>query len=95
MESNNLNDKLIRVERTVNIYAKKGSEPLEEINIDTISFSMLKEIVAPEKDDPLLYDGYDLDANQLDKINKLIDGKIKPNHKLYNYILVCGGIYNW
>lgn len=95
MESNNLKNKLIRVERTVNIYNKKGSDPLEEINIDTIPLNVLKEIVVPEEDDPLLYDGYDLDTKQLDKINKLIDGKIKPNHKLYNYILVCGGIYNW
>ena len=98
-----LKEKLIRVERTINIYTKNVDEPLEEINIDHIEeiniddipFERLKEIVLPKEDDPLLYDGYELDENQISAINYYLQVRIVPDFKIYNYILVCGGIYDW
>jgi hypothetical protein len=95
MESNNLLDKLLRVERTINIYRNEDDELLQEINVDSIPFEKLKEIVPPGDDDPLMYDGYDLDNEQLNKINSYLVEKIEPDFKLYSYILVCGGIYDW
>lgn len=95
MENKNLENRLIRVERAINVYTKDGTEPLEEIDIEGISLDVLKTIVIPEESDPMLYDGYVLDSTQLERINELIEDKIKPNHELYNYILVCGGIYDW
>jgi hypothetical protein len=95
MAANNLQDKLVRVERTINVYTKDGDESLQEIPIDNISFEKLKDIVPPKEDDPLLYDGYILTEEQLNELNKFIERKIKPDFGLYTYILVCGGIYNW
>lgn len=96
MEDNNdLKNKLIGIERTINIYTKNGSEPLEEVDITDIPLNDLKKIVVPEDSDPMLYDGYVLNPTQLQAINKLVGNKIKANYKQYNYILVCGGIYDW
>jgi hypothetical protein len=91
----NLKDKLLRVERTINAYLKNEDEPTEEINIDIIPFDKLKEIVPPKQDDPLLYYGYELESKQIDLINSFLKNKIEPDFNRYNYILVCGGIYDW
>jgi hypothetical protein len=40
-----LKDKLLRVERTINIYTKDGGEPLQEIPVDNIPFEKLKDAV--------------------------------------------------
>ena len=64
-----MNDKLIRVERTINIYNNSDNTSIKEINVDNIPFDTLKEIVVPKDDDPLLFDGYVLDAKQLERIN--------------------------
>lgn len=91
----NLKDKLLRVERSVNVYLKNADEPTEEINVDTIPFDKLIEIVPPTLDDPLLYDGYELERKQIDLINSFLKNKIEPDFNMYSYILVCGGIYDW
>ncbi len=90
-----LKEKLIKVERTVNVYLKNEDIPTTEVNVDIIPFSKLLEIIDPHKDDPLLYDGYKLRKKQLLEINQYLTNKITPNFKKYNYILVCGGVYNW
>lgn len=90
-----LKDKLLRVERTINIYTKDGDEPLQEVPVDNIPFEKLKGVVPPKEDDPLLYDGYELNEEQLNELNKFIEDKIRPDFTHYSYILVCGGIYDW
>ena len=89
--------KLLRVERTVNIYlitkSKYLGDPLEEINIDTISLESLKEIIPANDGDPLLYDGYILNKEQLDRLNFFLEKKIDPNFKRFEYYLECYGIY--
>lgn len=95
MNSSNLKDKLIKIERTINVYAKDGDEPIEEVNIDIVPFEILKEIVPPTKEDPLLYDGYGLDEKQMNLINSYLQNRILADFKAYNYILVCGAIYDW
>jgi hypothetical protein len=95
MQEKKISDKLVRVERTINIYKNENDNLFDEINIDFIPFDELKKIVPPKEDDPLLYDGYELDAKQLEDINAYLTEKIKPNFDLYSYILVCGGIYDW
>ncbi len=95
MKSKHLNDKLVRVERTINIYNNSDNTPVTEVNIDTIPFENLKEIVIPKADDPFLYDGYVLDARQLKSINMFFKSKIMPNFILYFYVLECAGLYDW
>ena len=92
----NLNDKLVKVERTINVYLKNENEPLHEINVDVVPFDKLKEIVPPKDDDPLMYDGYWLKKEQIDAINAFLkDKKINPDFQTHDYILVCGGICDW
>jgi hypothetical protein len=93
MGSNKIEHKLQRVERTINIY-KLNNKMVDEINIDHIPFEMLKRIVNPKEDDPLLYDGYILNAQQLENFNRFIDNKIVNDFELYFYVLECSGIYD-
>ena len=93
MGSNKLSDKLLRVERTVNVYRNENDELLQEVNVDVIPFETLKEIVPPDKDDPEMFEGYRLTADQLNKINTYLIEEIVPDFNLYVYILFCAGIY--
>jgi len=95
MNTNNLNNKLLKVERFINIYRNNDNESIEEINIDHVSLNFLNEIVCQKNDDPLLYDGYVLSEIQLQAINKFLENKITPNFVLYFYVLECAGIYDW
>jgi hypothetical protein len=90
--------KLLRTEQNVYVYHKKSKrsdEAVQEINIDIIPTNVLKKIVVPRKDDPELFEGYGLDKKQLDTINAYINNEIVVNLKLYNYVLVREGIYEW
>jgi len=53
-----LKAKLLKVERTIGIYNNGSDIILQEINVDAIPFNILKTIVIPNNDDPLLYDMY-------------------------------------
>lgn len=83
--------KLIRIERTLNIYTK-ANELIQEISID-IPFDTIIDIVSPKDDDPLLYDGYILDEEQLSQFNKVLKQKIEIDSNRYFYVLECTGIY--
>ena len=87
-------DKIIQIERSVNIYRNKDDEVVEEIVID-IPLATLKEIVTAKEDDPELYEGYVLEEQQLEKINQLLENKIPPDFNLYYYVLEATGIYDW
>jgi len=96
MSSINLLDKLERVERTVNVYKIDGDDELiEEISVDCISLDVLRSIIHPPNEDPLLYDGYSLNDTQLLALNTHLVSKIIIDMDKFQYILVCGGIYNW
>jgi len=89
--------KLLRVERTINIYKKTKSKYLgnsvQEINIDLIPFDFLKEIIIANEDDPLLYNDYELSTEQIENLNTHLENKITPNFKTFEYFLECYGIY--
>ena len=87
-------NKLLGVERTLNVYTNSDNEPVDEKNVDIIPLSTLKKIFPPKEDDPDLYDGYILDAKQLQEINNYIQAKIQPNFEQYFYVLECSGIYD-
>ncbi len=96
MSSNNLLDKLERVERAVNVYKIDGDdELLEEVSVDCISLEVLGRIINPPIEDPFLYDGYTLNHIQLLAINTHLVTKINIDMHNFLYILVCGGIYKW
>lgn len=83
---------LPKVERWIETYDKKNRDSVQEINVDIIPFEKLKEIVTPKSDDPLLYDGYVLDASQIERLNFFIEEKISPNFSKYYYVLDCASV---
>ncbi len=57
MKINNLNERLISVERSIVVYKKNiHNSPIEEIKID-IDVNKLKRIISVKHDAPLMYDG--------------------------------------
>ena len=95
MKNKNLNKRLLNVERSIAIYKRNVSDsPSEEIKIN-IDIDVLKTIVSVKDDDPLIYDGYVLNKEQLTKINQYVNNKIVPNFEVYTYILEATGIYDW
>jgi len=84
--------KLIRIERSIVIYSSRN-EIIKEIPIN-IHLEELLKIVEPYLEDPMLYEGYELSLAQLDKVNGLVEKKIKV--EMDNYcVLECTGIYGW
>jgi hypothetical protein len=91
--------KLIRTERTINIYKKGDStvleEPIKEIGVDFIPFDILNQTVTANTDDPYLYDAYTLNEQQLAKLNSYLNDAIVPDFVAFEYYLECYGIYDW
>jgi len=89
--------KLLRVERSINIYKRTKSkylgDSIQEINIDFISFELLNKIIIANEEDPLLYDPYELNVEQIEKLNTYLENKINPDFKTFEYFLECYGIY--
>jgi hypothetical protein len=89
-----LADKISRVERTVNTYDKTTKDVVKETGI-VIPLDELTKIIAPKKDDRLLYDGYILNEHQLEKLNNYLGEKINPDFTSHYYVLESHGVYNW
>jgi hypothetical protein len=89
---------LIREERSIYVFKKTKSkyrgQEIDKIDIDSISFDVVKNIVTPNDGDPFLFDPYPLSPDELDKLNKFIEPKIKPDHKKFDYVMETYGIYD-
>lgn len=89
MKSSN---KLLRVDRVINIYNKEDDDLFFEVKIE-IKLDELIKIIEPREDDPLLYDGYLLSADKLESLNEFLMQKITPDFITYYYVLEAYGIY--
>jgi hypothetical protein len=89
-----LENKLVKVERAINVYDKETEDITEEYGIE-ITLEALTQIITPKKDDPLMFDGYVLNEDELNKLNSYMNKKIKPDFKCYYYVLESYGVYNW
>lgn len=91
--------KLIKTERTINVYTKSNGkflvEPTQVINVDAISFDVLRQTISANTDDPHLYDAYPLNEHQLTKLNSYLGNAIVPDFITLEYYLECYGIYDW
>jgi hypothetical protein len=94
MATEDLREKLEKVERTISIFKRKHEELVEEITID-LPVEELRNIITPKEGDTMLYLPYVLDSEQLKSINNLLGGKINIDLEVYYYVLECNGIYNW
>jgi len=89
---------MIPVNRTIEYFNKYNKE-LEELgtlvgkhDISEISLKSLKKIVSANDDDIYLYDLYDLNEDQLIKINKLLNKPISYALDKFDYCLACSAI---
>ncbi len=81
-----------KLERWIDVCKIGTYEATFEINVDIIPFEKLLEIVVPRKDDPLLYEGYILNENQLRSIQTLLKQHISIDLKTFTYTLVCASV---
>jgi len=72
------------LERTINVFG--GNEQINEIQIGNIPFEELNKIVPPPLGDSLLHDGCNLDAAQLEILNKYLGEKIVVDLNNYSYV---------
>ena len=84
--------KLLRVERSIHVY-DSGNKLIREISVDVIPFEQIKGIVPPNQDDPLMYDGYELNESQLSNFQTFLSERIMVDFSSYFYVLICLGIY--
>jgi hypothetical protein len=89
----NLLDKLIRVERFLQVYTLKRNKLNTEYSVDHIELETIRNIVHPPEDDVEIYDNYELNEKQISKFNEFLPKKIKPKMDVYFYVLVSVGIY--
>jgi hypothetical protein len=87
-----LNDKLKRIERYLNIFSKTNTL-LREIEIPISE--KLENFIASIGDEFELYDGYELNEEQLKYVNSLLPEPIEINMKDESYHIVTVGIYDW
>jgi len=88
------NKKLLRVERVIEVLKKGTSEVVEEIDISHIQLERLLEIFEPyERGDPLLYDPYDINEEQLLKLNSYLKNPVSNDSTKYDYNLASFGVY--
>ena len=91
----NLLDKLVRVERTINVYSRRSNELVKEINIDHLLLSAIKDIIAPREEDSELVLGYVLDKKQLQHLLREAHIDLKTDFRIHFYVLEATGIYDW
>jgi hypothetical protein len=85
----------MRVERSIEIYDINTNERVEKVNIDSLSFEKINEIVPANEGDLLLYDCYELNVQQVELFNENLYNAIRLDFDLYYYVLVCLGVYDW
>ena len=86
---------MIPVKRCVEYFNKYNAdtEELGELigrhDLPDIHLNILKNIVSPNKDDVYLYDIYDLNCDQLIKLNALLENNFDFFLDKYDYTLSC------
>ncbi len=86
-------NKLLRVEREIEVFDRENNKEIAAFNIDHISLEQLLTIFKPnESGDPLLYDPYKISESQLMILNSFLKEPIIYDSYCY-YVLACLGIY--
>lgn len=90
------NGKLVCSERTISIYEITTSpflsDPVQSINIDIIPLEKLQAIITASPDDPLLYNTYALEVNEINMLNEWLSPAIIPDFTRFDYWLECYGV---
>jgi hypothetical protein len=63
----------MEVVRLISLYDKKTEELIREYNIDFIGIDALRKIFSPPEDDPLMYNFYWIEENEVGQMKEFID----------------------
>lgn len=77
----------MEIERTISWFDKHTEILVSEKNIDSIDLEILKEIFNPSKDDPLMYNPYNITEAKAKELKKHIN--IEFEFDRYFYQLDC------
>jgi len=77
----------MKIERNITFYNKSNGELAGEINIDNIDIDFLSNLVKPPKEDPNLYDAYEINKKLASKLRDKLS--LKFDFKQFDYFLQC------
>ena len=79
----------MKIERLITIFDKKSEQLVQEINIDYIDLDLLKSILKPKEEDPLMYGIYEITLDNFGLINSILKAKIDYDFSKNYYYLEC------
>jgi len=85
--------KLLSVKRNIGVYRKTDDGFEYEIPVG-LPVEVLKNIVPIRDGDDELYLVYELSADQLDQLLKIVEAVVKADLNTFSYYLECTGIYD-
>ncbi len=81
--------KEMKIERLITVFDNNAEGLKDEINIDYVDFERLKKMFNPPSDDPLMYNGYEIQLDHVQAINQLLKDKIDFDFKANAYYVEC------
>ncbi len=79
----------MQIERLITVFDNETEGLKEEINIDYIGLDQLKKIFNTPDDDPLMYNVYEIKADHIQPVNKLLKDKIVFDLQANVYYVEC------
>ena len=77
----------MKIERNITYYSRIDENLVGEYNIDNIDFLVLKTLITPPKEDPLLYNAYRIDEKLALKLREEISFEFEFDK--YDYFFEC------
>jgi hypothetical protein len=78
-----------QVRRLITKFARESDRRAQEIDITNVPFEVISDIVMPAPTDPLLYDSYRLNTDQILRFKEFISEEIDPAR--FDYFLEAEG----
>ncbi|MBP1615009.1 MAG: hypothetical protein H6Q13_2457 [Bacteroidetes bacterium] len=76
----------MEIVRLISWFERKSDKLVGDYNIDDVDFEILKSIVKPKKEDPLMYYPYTMNKKQISKLKQFINIEFD----LENYVYEIG-----
>lgn len=73
----------MKIERLISCFDIKTEKLIREYNIDNVDFDTLKKIIKPKKNDPLMYNPYQVKESQINELEKLVNVKFDLDNYIY------------
>ena len=82
----------MKIERVISWFDKRNEDLIGEFNVDFISIDILKGIFNPPVEDPLLYNPYDINIEEVNSLKEYIN--IDFEFDKYTYQIDCFQVEN-